>query len=121
MVKDGSVDQLKWRNNRVHESGNRVDWAAPFRNVADMELELSKDETAQLLGSLRRFFREELETEISELQAKLVWRFFLKEVAPLAYNKGVAEAEAFMRSRVEDLNTSCYEQPFIYWTKNGKC
>jgi len=85
-----------------------------------MELQLSKEDMAEILGSLKRFFREEVEFEMTELQSKLLLSYFLKELAPIAYNKGVADAEAFLRSRLEDVSSSCFEQPLTYWSKARK-
>ena len=85
-----------------------------------MDMEISKDDTAEIVGSLKRFFREEMETELSELQAKMLLRYFFKELAPIAYNKGVSDSEAFLRARLEDLSSSCFEPPFTYWLKGKK-
>ena len=85
-----------------------------------MELELSKEDTAEILGSLKRFFLEEIEFEMTELQSKVLLSYFLKELAPIAYNKGVSDAEAFLRSRLEDLSSSCFEQPLTYWSQGRR-
>jgi len=85
-----------------------------------MAIELTKEEIADVIPSLRRYFREELELEISEMRAKFLLNYFLKEVAPFAYNKGVKDAESYFRGRVEDLSGTCFEPGLTYWLKKKK-
>ena len=85
-----------------------------------MPIELTKEEIADVIPSLRRYFREELELEISEMRAKFLLNYFLKEVAPFAYNKGVKDAESYFRGRVEDLSGTCFEPALTFWLKKKK-
>lgn len=43
--------------------------------------------------------------------------YFLKEIGPSVYNAGVADAQAFLRDRLADLDATCYEPEFVYWPK----
>jgi uncharacterized protein (DUF2164 family) len=85
-----------------------------------MSLELDKEQTAALLGSLRRYAREELDTELSDLRAKLFLDYIVQEVGPFAYNRGVKDAEQYFRAKVEDLAATCFEDGLTYWTKRKK-
>ena len=85
-----------------------------------MAIELTKEEIADVIPSLRRYFKEELELEISEMRAKFLLNYFLKEVAPFAYNKGVKDAESYFRGRVEDLSGTRFEPALTYWLKKKK-
>ncbi|HXI84747.1 MAG TPA: DUF2164 domain-containing protein [Verrucomicrobiae bacterium] len=85
-----------------------------------MAIELTKEEVADVIPSLRRYFKEELELEISEMRAKFLLSYFLKEIAPFAYNKGVKDAETYFRGRVEDLSGTCFEPALTYWLKKKK-
>jgi uncharacterized protein (DUF2164 family) len=85
-----------------------------------MAIELTKEEVADIIPSLRRYFREELELEISEMRAKFLLNYFLKEIAPFAYNKGVKDAESYFRGRVEDLSGTCFEPALTWWLKKKK-
>ena len=80
-----------------------------------MNLPLSKDQKANLIGSLRRFAAEELDAEWSEVRAGFVLEYFLKEIAPLAYNKGVDDARGQLAQLAEDLPGTCFEEPLRYW------
>lgn len=85
-----------------------------------MPIELTKQEIADIIPSLQRYFREEREEELSELGAKLLLDYFLKEIAPLAYNRGVRDAEQYFRARVEDLPATCFEEGRTYWVRKKK-
>lgn len=82
-----------------------------------MATELTVAEQAEAIASLKRYFSSELEVELSELRAKLLLEFVLKEIGPLAYNRGVQDAEAFFRQRLEDLPATCFEPAFTYWKR----
>lgn len=80
-----------------------------------MHLHLSNTETKEILHSIERFFSEELEFEIGELQAGFVLKFFMKEMAPFAYNQGVEDAGRFLREKLDDLPGTCFEHGLTYW------
>jgi uncharacterized protein (DUF2164 family) len=82
-----------------------------------MATELTKEETASAAASLQRYFREEFEMELSEMRAKFLLKYFLQELAPFAYNRGVRDAESYFRSKVEDLPATCFEDGLTYWVK----
>jgi uncharacterized protein (DUF2164 family) len=85
-----------------------------------MAIELDKQETKEVLASLQKYFREELEEEIGEMRAKFLLEYFLKEIAPFAYNQGVKDAEMYFRGRIEDLSGTCFEEGLTYWSKKKK-
>jgi uncharacterized protein (DUF2164 family) len=84
-----------------------------------MAIELSPDAEKRALASLRRFCADELETEMTELQARQLLKFIMQEIAPTAYNAGVAAAEAYLRDRVADLEGVCHAPEFGYWPKGA--
>ncbi len=85
-----------------------------------MPIELTKQEMAEIIPSLQKYFRDELEQELSEMRAKFLLEYFWKEIAPFAYNKGVQDAESYLRARVEDLSGVCFEPALTYWTRKKK-
>jgi uncharacterized protein (DUF2164 family) len=80
-----------------------------------MAVELTKPQTEEAVRSLRRYFEEELEQEIPEMRARFLLEYFLKEIAPFAYNKGVRDAESHLRATLEDLPSVCFEEEQGYW------
>jgi len=85
-----------------------------------MAIELTKPETKEVVASLQHYFREELDQEISEMRAKFLLDYILQEIAPLAYNQGVKDAETFFRGKIEDLPGTCFEDGLTYWQKKKK-
>ena len=85
-----------------------------------MPLELTKEETEQVVPSLQRHFREEFDQELSEMRVRFLLEYFQKEIAPLAYNKGVKDAEQYFHNKTEDLTGICYEDPLTYWTRKKR-
>ena len=52
-----------------------------------MSVPLSKEQKAEVVESMRRFFSEKLELELSEVQAGFLLEYFSREIAPFAYTK----------------------------------
>ena len=85
-----------------------------------MSLSLSKEQKAETITSIRRFFSEKLELELSELQAGFVLDYFSAEIAPFAYKEGVMEAQKFLVRLSEDLPSTCFQEPLTYWDADDK-
>ncbi|MDZ4675554.1 MAG: DUF2164 domain-containing protein [Gemmatimonadota bacterium] len=84
-----------------------------------MAVTLSPDAQKQALASIQRFCAQALEADISDIQARLLLAYFLKEVGPSVYNAGVSDAQTFLRDRLADLEATCYEPEFVYWPKES--
>lgn len=82
-----------------------------------MTVALSAEARKQALSSIRRYCAENLEMEPGDLQAASLLDFFLKELAPSVYNAAIADAQAYLRDRLADLEGTCYEPEFVYWPK----
>ena len=80
-----------------------------------MSLPPSKEQKAESIESIRRFFSEKLEMELSEIQAGSLLDYFLREIAPLAYNQGVIDAQKYLIRLSEDLPGTCFQEPLTYW------
>lgn len=83
-----------------------------------MSIELSKETKKELVTSIKRYFAENLDQEIGDLKALLLLDFCLKEVGPSIYNKAIADAQAFIHDKLNDLDGSCWEPEFAYWEKD---
>ena len=84
-----------------------------------MSIQLSDEATKQATASLQRYCAEELDIELTGIQATMLLNFVLAEIGPSAYNAGVAAAEAFFRDRLSDMEATCYEPEFAYWPKGA--
>jgi uncharacterized protein (DUF2164 family) len=82
-----------------------------------MAITVSDDAGAKMVASLKRYFKEQREEELGDLQAKLLLDFVLKEIAPSIYNAAIADAQIYFRDRVADLDGACFEPEFGYWRR----
>jgi len=69
------------------------------------------------LGSIKRYFIENMEQEIGDLKAGLLLTYFVEELGPTIYNQAIADARAFFEERATDLDGVCYQTEFPFWTK----
>lgn len=80
-------------------------------------IELDKQQRAEVIASLQRYFREELPEPIGDLPAGLLLNFILVEIGPLIYNKAISQAQDRLALRVQDLNGELYADEFQYWPR----
>jgi uncharacterized protein (DUF2164 family) len=84
-----------------------------------MPVSLTKEQKSEIASSIRRFVADELNHEVSEMQAGFLLDYFLQEIAPFAYNQGVADAQKQLIRLAEDLSGTCFEEPLTYWERKG--
>ena len=84
-----------------------------------MSLPLSNEQKAEVIDSIRRFFSDKLDLEVSELQAGFLLEYFFHEIAPFAYNEGIGDAQKYLIRAAEDLPGSCFREPLRYWDAQG--
>jgi uncharacterized protein (DUF2164 family) len=82
-----------------------------------MAIELSKEDRQQAIASIERYFRENMDQKIGNVAASGLLSFFLEEVGPSIYNKGVTDAQERMQVRVTELDFEVHEDEFAYWRK----
>jgi uncharacterized protein (DUF2164 family) len=82
-----------------------------------MAIELNKDIRAEAIASIERYFRENMDEPIGNIAAGALLGFFLEEIGPAIYNKGVADAQERLQMRVMELDIEVHEEEFQYWRK----
>lgn len=85
-----------------------------------MSLELTKQQRTDAVASIQQYVERNLPEPMGELAAGLLLDFFLQEIGPAVYNRGVTDAQTRMQQRVTDLDSELYEAPFTYWSKAAK-
>jgi len=80
-----------------------------------MNTPFSKDQKAEIVSSLRRYFTENLDSELSEMQAGFLLEYLMNEIAPFAYNQGVEDAQKYFLRTTEDLPGTCFQAPMMFW------
>ena len=76
-----------------------------------MPLELSSERRTELLKRLRGAYAEEFDEHLSDYRAETLLDLVLKAVGPSVYNQAVKDTQAFIQSRLDDLDgeVSVYE------------
>jgi len=82
-----------------------------------MAIELNKDERAQAVESIQRYFKENMEEPIGNIGAGALLAFIVEEIGPSIYNRAVADVQDRMQSRIDDLGFEVHEDEFQYWRK----
>jgi uncharacterized protein (DUF2164 family) len=82
-----------------------------------MTIELPREVRAQIIASIERWFEDERGERIGNIAAGALLGFFLEEVAPTIYNRGVADAQERLQQRVAELDIEVHEDEFQYWRK----
>ncbi len=85
-----------------------------------MAIELDKQTREEAIASLQRYFRENMEEPLGNIGAGALLGFFIEEIGPAIYNRGVADAQARLLSRVEEVDLEVHEEGFRYWQKFDK-
>jgi uncharacterized protein (DUF2164 family) len=85
-----------------------------------MTIELEKDLRSAAVASIERYYLENFEEKIGNIQAAALLHFFLEEIGPSIYNRGVADAQERLLVRVGEIDIECHEDEFGYWTKRKK-
>jgi uncharacterized protein (DUF2164 family) len=85
-----------------------------------MPIELTKEDRQQAITSIERYFRENMEEKIGNVAAGGLLGFFLEEVGPSIYNKGVTDAQERIQARAAELDFEVHEEEFSYWKKYDK-
>jgi uncharacterized protein (DUF2164 family) len=79
-----------------------------------MRIELSGEGRDRILRSVRRFFDEQLDQELSDFQAERVVDFFVKELGAPVYNQAIRDAHEFIEQKLADLDAEFYEPEAPY-------
>jgi uncharacterized protein (DUF2164 family) len=82
-----------------------------------MPIDIGKEERQQAIASIERYFRANMDEPIGNVAAGGLLGFFLEEIAPLVYNRAVADVQERLQMRVAEVGIEVHEEPFEYWRK----
>lgn len=85
-----------------------------------MSIELHREERAEAIRSIERYFQENMDERIGNIAAGALLNFFVEEVGPLIYNQAVAQVQERLQQRVAELDIELHEEPLAYWRKFDK-
>lgn len=81
---------------------------------------VSDDARKQAVASLREYCASNLDEEIGDLKAGLLFDFILGELGPTIYNQAIADAQSFLEQRVGDLSGACAHTEFPSSTRRKR-
>lgn len=85
-----------------------------------MAIELTREDRAEAIASIERYFRENLDTPLGNVAAGGLLGFFVEEIGPLIYNRAVLDVQERLQARVSELDYEVREDPFTYWRRFEK-
>jgi uncharacterized protein (DUF2164 family) len=85
-----------------------------------MEIELSKEARAQAVSSIERWFKENADEPIGNIQAAALLKFFVAEIGPSIYNQAIGDAQQRLQMRIAELDIECHADEFGFWRKAAR-
>lgn len=67
------------------------------------KVKLNKEQYKEAVDEIRRYFEEEREESIGDLQGQLMLEFILDKVGPFIYNQAVSDMQKYMNEKVDDM------------------
>jgi len=85
-----------------------------------MAIKLKPEVEEQLIGSLRRYWKQEEGEDLGELRARMFLKFIIEEIGPGIYNKAIQDAQDYMQEKTTEMEISCYAEEHGYWAKQKR-
>jgi uncharacterized protein (DUF2164 family) len=99
-------------NARRHHNG-RLAYERGLKETAMKPITFSREETKAIVGEIQDYFRVELDQSIGAMPAEMLMMFFAERMGAYFYNRGVYDAQALIRERMDSLADDIFglEQP----------
>jgi uncharacterized protein (DUF2164 family) len=68
----------------------------------------SKEEQRDFIPRIKAFVRDELDTEIGDLQASMLMDFFAEKLGHAVYNRAVYDAQALIAAKADEMAEALY-------------
>ena len=72
------------------------------------KITFSKDERAEIVRAIQRYFEAELDGDIGAIPAEMLLAFFTDTIGGFYYNRGLADAQAVFAAKLDDINDAIY-------------
>lgn len=67
-------------------------------------MEFTQQEADIIVSKIKKYFTDELDSDIGGFEAEFLLAFFAKEIGPYFYNKGLADASQLLLEKTEEIN-----------------
>ena len=69
----------------------------------------SKEEQRDFIPRIKAFVRDELDTDIGDLQASMLMDFFAEKLGHAVYNRAIYDAQALIAAKADEMAEALYE------------
>ena len=83
-----------------------------------MAITLTPDDRKLAAASLERYFLEELDHKVGNIELMRFLDYLLAEIGPSIYNAAVVDASARLAVRLADLEGEMYQEEFQHWPQS---
>ena len=73
------------------------------------KIELPKPVREDLVRALSKYLKDELDVEVSGFDAVFLLDFVIETVGPHLYNQGLADAQALVRAKADEIVEAVYQ------------
>lgn len=74
-----------------------------------MRIKLQEERLDRMVRSIKRYFAEEFDDEVSDFKAEKLLDFFVRELGAPVYNQAIRDAHSFIENKLTDLEGEFYE------------
>lgn len=74
-----------------------------------MRIEITDERRERIVRSIRQFFHDRLDHDLSAFQAGQILEFFVAELGAPVYNQAIRDAHAFLEEKLTDLEGEFHE------------
>lgn len=85
-----------------------------------MPIELPRETRTRAVASIQRYFRENMDEPIGNMDAEALLDFLLQEIGPSVYNKAVTDAQERLQLRISELDIEVHAEEFEYWRRQER-
>ena len=85
--------------------------------ATDMTITLSEETRLRLIGSIQRYFAENMDEPVGDLKAMLLLDFCVREIGPSIYNQAILDAQSYLHDKIAEMDGDCHETEFAYWRR----
>lgn len=82
-----------------------------------MQIQLSDETRKRAISSIERYFSENMEERIGNVEAGALLGYFIDEIGPAIYNQAVADAQERLQARVMEVDIELHADEFAYWPR----
>jgi uncharacterized protein (DUF2164 family) len=71
-------------------------------------IKFDRDEMKVIVAEVQDYFRQELESDIGAIPAELLVQFFAEKIGAHYYNRGLHDAQALVRKKIDDVSDEIF-------------